>query len=81
MNKKSSFVEVRIEDAHLGDLRNGQLAANGSAPHSLGRRPVVKTEGAFAIGGDVGVQPVTPSSAFLSMTFRHNWVPLSSRGM
>src|SRR5258707_8263181 len=51
------FVEVRIEDTNLGDLGDWQLAANRSTPHSLRRRAVVKTEGAFAIGSYVGMQP------------------------
>jgi hypothetical protein len=60
MGKRALFVEIRIEDAYSGDLRDGQLAANCSAPHSLRCRGVVKTEGAFAIGSYVGVQPRDP---------------------
>src|ERR1700722_14507302 len=60
VGKRALFVEVRIEDAHLGDLRDWQLTANCSAPHSLRCRSVVKTEGAFAIGSYVGMQPGDP---------------------
>src|SRR5882757_2216362 len=57
---KALFVEVRIEDTNLGNLRDWQLAANRRAPHSLRRRSVVKTKRTFAIGSYVGVQPGDP---------------------
>src|SRR5437016_9320192 len=51
------FVEVRIEDPNLGDLRDRQFVAGRGTAHGLGRRPVIDAEGALAIGRDVGMQP------------------------
>src|ERR1700682_4642832 len=51
------FVEVRIEDANLGDLRDGQLVADRGTADGLGCGPVADAKGTLAIGGHVRMNP------------------------
>ena len=50
-------VEVRIEDANLGDSRDRQLVTGRGAAHGLRRGPVIDAERMLAIGCDVGMYP------------------------
>src|SRR5712671_482742 len=50
-------VEIGIEYADFGDLRDGQLVAGRRAPDSLWRRSVVDAVTAPAVGRDIGMDP------------------------
>src|ERR1700733_14972435 len=51
------FVEVRIEYANLGNLRNRQLVAGRGPADGLRRGAVINAESTLAIGRDVGMNP------------------------
>jgi len=51
------FVEVRIKNANLRDLRDGQFVTRGGATDGFGSGPVIDAEGPLTIGGNVGMDP------------------------
>src|SRR5580693_2085864 len=53
-------VEIRIQDAYLGDGRNRQSVPKRSPAYRLGRGTVIDAEGALTIGRDVRMNPCHP---------------------
>jgi len=51
------FVEIRVEDANLGDLRDRQFVTGRGTADCLRRGSVEDAEGALSIGRDVGMNP------------------------